>query len=202
MKPLLFMPSPRDIPEVKRLWHLLPYDKFIVKYKPQKEAYDEVKRYFLDYTEYTHIVLCPDDLEIPAYALNILLSSPFETTSGICNIDESQPNVYDIQPLGCDYSREKPLTTKEAFYTKETIPDKQYLEVGHGGSACRVISRSIFDKLSFTGATIAGWWDWQISKDLHKLKISNMVNTTVILFHRRNAQKPVINNGYSFLLKN
>lgn len=208
INPLIFIPSPRDIPSVKRLWHKIPYDKFIVKYKTQIEAYLEVKQYFMTHhTEYTHIVLCPDDLEIQVDTIHRLLNGmainpTYETISGICNIDESQPDVYDIQPLGCDYTRDKPLTTKGAFYEKSTLPkDIQYLEVGHGGSACRIITRNLFSKLSFTGATGDGWWDWQISKELHKLKIPNMVDTSILLYHRRFEQKPITQNGYSFLLK-
>ena len=208
MNPLLFIPSPRDIPAVKKLWRLLPYDKFIVKYKPQIEAYREAKKFFLTHKEYTHIVLCPDDLEIDPIGLNMLLedANSYEIISGYCNLDESHPDIFALQPTGIDYSPDKPRCNYGAWYMKNKNPklptDSRYFAVGHSGCACCVISRRLFKQLSFHGANGTGWYDWQISKDCYSLGVPLMIDLGVFFWHRRSEQKVRSfedTEGYSFL---
>jgi len=200
--PLIGIPSPRDIPQVKKLWHTLPYDKFIVKYKTQIEAYQEIKEYFLTH-DYTHLILCPDDLEVTPEAIEKLSDSAtrYETISGICNIDESQPDVYNIQPKGCSFERNKPDTTKAVWYSSLTLPKEDIIEVGYSGFACQVISKDLMKKVSFLGAREGiGYFDWQFSKECHNLGVPLMVDIGVKLWHRRTEQKPINRDGYSFLI--
>jgi hypothetical protein len=211
INPLLFMPSPRDIPQVKKQWHMLPYDKYIVKYEPQHIAYAQGKQYFLNHPQYTHFVVCADDLVILMEDMETLLEDAerFDVIDALCNIDETQPGTYAIQPLGCKLTGEKPDTSHGAWYmeggAKPILPKGRYLQVGHSGAACRVIKRETFERLAFTGARQGlGWFDYQMSKELTTLKIPIMVDTVVKLYHMRNAETPVKvkeGSGYSFLLK-
>lgn len=197
IKPLLFMPSPRDIPSVKKLWHVLPYDKFIVKYKRQLEAYTEGKEFFMNNLEYTHFVLCPDDLEVHPIDLEILLKNiaehEYETISGICNIDESQENTFAIHPLGVNIELEKPPVQKGQYFMlneKPFLPQNQIIQVGATGFPCQIISRDLMSKISWKGATNGGLgnFDWQFSKDCTKLGVPIMANTEVYMYHRRFEQ--------------
>lgn len=202
MNPLLFIPSPRDIPAVKRWWHTLPYDRLIAKYKPQNTAYIEAKKFFLKNKQYTHLVILADDLEVQPHHLTTLLadSENHPTVSGYCNLAESNPDTYDLQPHA-DLTQDRPHTSHGMFYDKTTLPDKPYLTVEHCGSACRVISRELFEQIRFEGNSTGGWFDWGISQDLKKLDIPNMINLSVFMNHYRETQKPVIdeNGGYTFL---
>ena len=217
INPLLFMPSPRDIPAVKRLWHILPHDKFIVKYTPQQKACTLGKEFFLKHNEYTHFIICCDDLEVTVDGvqqfLDDIIKYNYETISGICNIDETQPNTYAIQPLGCDYSKPHPVVHKGAWYMKDEKPilptGKDIIEVGYAGFPCQVISRKLMKQVSWVGASNGGNFDWQFSKDCHKLGIPIMCDLRVKLWHRRQEQWARVREyktsgfpeGYSFLLK-
>ena len=199
------MPSPRDIPQVKHAWSKLPYDKLIIKYKPQHIAYLEAKQFFLDHAEYDRLVICADDLVIKEKNLENLLSfsDKFKVLDGLCNIDESQPDTYACQPLNCNLKGDKPETRKGAWFSKEHIPklptNNRFLEVGHSGAVCRIIQRETFKKLSFEGGNEnkTGWFDFGMSKELEILKIPIMVDTVTIMEHLRTAQKPINDYGYT-----
>ena len=218
---MLFMPSPRDIPDVKKLWHKLPYDKFIVKYKPQLESYTNGREFFLKHDEYTHLIICPDDLEIHGEGIEQLIEDvekyDYQTISGICNIDESQMDTYAIQPLGsCNYKNNQVAVNYGAWYMKEKkpiIPENNIFEVGHSGFCCQIISRELMKKVSWRGATrtginMEGNFDWQFSRDCNKLGVPIMVDKRVFGYHRRTEQydkakivKTGKINGYSVWIK-
>lgn len=203
------MPSPRDIPDVTKWWHLLPYHKYIVKYKQEHEAYREAQKFFLEHTEYTHFVICPDDLEIPPEQLSQLLFDmmvfDFQTISGYCNLDESMPSYYAIQPLGCNFSLETPDMTFSSWYKEDKepiLPKEDLIEVGHSGFACQVISRELMEKIDWH--ITSGNFDWAFSQQCDLLHIPLMVDTRVKLWHRRKEQHDrvhLIRNGYSYLVK-
>ena len=220
IRPLLMMPSPRDIPDVVKWWPQIQHDKFVVKYKNQITAYTESKKFFLEHPEYTHIIVCPDDLEVTPEGVKQLLDDirdfGYQTISGYCNIDESQPDTYAIQPLGTDMTPDHPNTTKGSWYMKDEKPilplDKFLLQVAHVGFSCQIIERSLFEKVKWIGASGGGLhnFDWQFSKDCQKLDIPIFVDIRVKLWHRRTEQysqaKAVKNrayrtDGYSFLMK-
>jgi len=213
------MPSPRNISDVKKWWPKLPYDKFIVEKKLQLPAYTDAKNYFLDHEEYTHLVVCPDDLEVTPTNLEILLNdvkcSGYRTIAGICNIDESQPDTYAIQPLGTDLTSDHPQVDKGSWYMKNEkpiLPDVKILQVGHCGFSCQFIERELLEKVKWRGASNGGNanFDWQFSKDCHELNIPIFVDTTVKLWHRRKEQWAVAKafkanvsayKGKSYLMK-
>lgn len=196
MNPLIFIPSPRDIPAVKKRWHEIPYDKFIVKYRPQIDAYTEGREFFLNHEEYTHLIMAPDDLEITKEGIEQLIEDvekyDFKIISGICNIDESQRYVYAIQPIGCDFSRPVP-THKGSWYSqydKPVLPVDDIFQVGHSGFCCEIIERSVMEKVSWVGSTNdkKGNFDWQFSHDVTDMNIPIMVDKRVNLYHRRFEQ--------------
>ncbi len=221
INPLICIPSCRDIPAVKKLWHEIPYDKWIEKYKLHWPAYVGIKKFFSENTQYTHMIIYADDLEVTPTDIEILLNdvkrSGYETISGYCNIDESQPDTYAIQPMGCDYSRDGPRVDKGAWYMKNEKPvlptDKTIIEVGHSGFCCQIISRELFNKITIVGKNneVRGNFDWQFSKECHKLGVPLLVDLRVKLWHRRKEQYDRVKEfkqdlkkqqeGYSFLLK-
>ena len=198
------MPSPRDIPRVKQAWSKLNYDKLIVKYKPQWEAYAEAREFFLNHKEYTHLVICADDLVIELDDLDILLewAELYNVMDGVCGIDESQPNTLAIQPIGCNLSGNQPDLQKGAWIERKDT-ESNYQQVGHSGAACRVIDRETFELITFTGGNPNrdGWFDFGMTKELTKLGIPIMVNTSVYMDHLRTAQKPVNEYGYTLWIQ-
>lgn len=219
MNPLIAIPSIRDIPAVKRLWHQIPYDKWIVKDKTHKEAYLDIEEYFEAHHEYDILIIAADDLEITPEGIEMLLDSlttnSLLTVSGYCNVDESSPDTYAVQPIGSqDFTRDSPDTTFGAWYHKDRKPvfptDSRLLRVGFEGFCCQVITRELFDMIDLAGpAEVRGNFDWNFCKQLHSKQIPIIVDTGVKLYHRRFEQMDRVQgflhkpqeNGYSYLLK-
>ena len=73
-------------------------DFSIVKMKPEPEAYKDGRDFFLEHEEYTHLVICPDDLVIYYVPFMKLRRETekydFPNLCGISNLDEDRPNLY------------------------------------------------------------------------------------------------------------
>lgn len=219
MNPLLAIPSIRDIPAIKKLWHTIPYDKFIVKYKSHKEAYKDIQNYFDLHHEYDTLILSSDDLEITPDAVEILLNDiekeSLLTVSGYCNVDDTSLDTYAVQPLGSqDFTREYPDTTFGAWYHKGAKPvfptTNRFLQVGFEGFCCQVITRKLFDMIDLAGTPeVMGNFDWNFCRQCHDMGVPVIVDTTVKLYHRRFEQMDRVvkfkgeatYDGYNYLLK-
>jgi len=206
MNPLLFLPSPRDIPQVKRQWYEIKYDKFIVKYKPEIIAYNEAQYFLYKHKEYTHIIVCSDDIEVYHRNIQQLIDDVeehgYETISGIMNLDESHLNTYAMQN-DCDFTKE--ITTgKGSWIEFEDLPKEDIFRVDHSGFQCQIMERNIFLLPEFE----EGYLDWQLSRICKKIKVPIMVDQRVSLYHRRNEQKDMVKkvkkgeiDGYSYWIQ-
>jgi len=100
MNPLIAIPSPRTIPQVVDALRQVnkEYDLLWLKHMPEYLAYQSMRKQFLDNKDnYTHLVICPDDLLIQKDKLQILLDdydkcldpNELDNTimSGYCNVD-------------------------------------------------------------------------------------------------------------------
>jgi len=213
IKPLLFCPSPRNIPEVIQSWKAIPYDKFIVKNKLEHIAYKEGRDFFLENEKYTHLIICPDDLVLYYNSFYTMLFTvmdyDYSNLSGIANIDESQPDVYCCKPLDVDPTQK----TKGSFYTKETIPQENIFEVGFTGFVCQFIERELMEDLTFTGGCSGGQgcMDLQFTNECKNLGVPQLVDKRATFYHMRMAQYDKLKawkngphedgEGHSFLLK-
>lgn len=188
INPLLFCPSVRNIGEVRQSWADIPHDKYIVRMKLEDEAYRDGRDMFLDNKEYTHLVICPDDLIIDYESFMILKEDVkkynFCNIAGVANIDESQPDVYSCKAVGVD------PTTKEAGSYLEKGDFTGITAVGFTGFACQWIERSLVEQLTFTGACNGGrgCMDLQFTNEMDKLSIDQMVDFSAFFYHMRNAQ--------------
>jgi len=198
MKPLLFMPSPRRIQEVTDSWGYLPYDKFIVKNRLEKEAYQNGRDFFLDTKEYTHLVICPDDVIIDYDSMEILRRDVeeynFNNICGVGMVDE-QSNTYCCKPLGVPFD----ARGVGSYYYKpndklregcKILPD-EITQVGYTGFMIQWLSRDLVKKLSFDGGCEdgKGCMDVKMSMEMKKLNIPYIVEPHAYFTHLRNAQK-------------
>lgn len=205
-KLLLFMPSPRDIPQVKKSWADLPFDKYIVKYTPEPEAYSTLREFFLEHKEYSHFAVCPDDLELNKDMVvglwDAINKYDYPVLSGYSNIDETQPNVYCIMDNMAD--TESPPARGGSFFERNQLPEGRFFKVKHSGFGCQIIRRDVLEKVSWTGACNQGRgnFDWQFSKECYKLGIPIMIDSNALFYHRRRQEKDRIirSGGYSFLI--
>lgn len=208
------MPSVRNIPAVWAHYEKYKYDIHVVKFKPEIQAYTEGRNYFLSH-DYTHWIICPDDLEVPPEKLEVLIDDikkyNYQTVAGFCNLDETNPDTYAIQPTGCDYTARSPQVTFGAWYTKKTLPSGKIIQVGFSGFAAQVISRELVEKIDYMNeqSGVTGNLDWEFAKLCDKLQIPLYVDVGVQLYHRRFEEYDQAKNfaresfnyeGYSFLI--
>lgn len=168
MKPLLFIPSPRDIPEFLDAVSKLHYDKYWVKYRtPEIYAYLEARNYFLTHEEYTHFVLLPDDLIVTEDDVSKLLSyvekdQSLKVVSGFCNIDTT--NLKDYPNICIDEIsdiREKRVYKWITFqqleeHVKTHTLANGLVKVYFSGFPLMVIAREVLEKVKFRNDSVDG----------------------------------------------
>lgn len=213
MNPLLFCPSPRNIPEVIESWKNIPYDKFIVKNKLERRAYREGREYFLDHPEYTHIVICPDDMIVDYDSFvkmeKIIKQKNLDNLAGLSNIDETQVNLFSCKPLGTDPTQ----TGCGTYFSKDSLPKDEVFEVGFTGFACQWIERKLVERLSFDGAcnNNEGCMDLKFTYEMQTLKRKQYVCNGTFFYHMRMAQYHEVmawknrahteDEGFSYLMR-
>ena len=207
IKPLMVCPSPRDIKEVYEALKETGYDRLYAKYYPEKTAYELLRNWFVDHKEYTHLVICPDDLIIKKEHIEALLDnvrkSDYPVISGMCNVDQGDNKDF----LNVTYNLPHP---------KRTVPEKnvigwRYYHWVHkntkfpnkltpflfSGFACMVIRRDIMEKIRFTDdaiqngtpSLITGAIDVMFANVCAILKIPQIVDTTVIMEHLKGKER-------------
>lgn len=98
IKPLLFSPSPRDIKTVFAHLKETGFPRLYSKYFPEKMAYNLAREWFLKHEEYTHFVICPDDLIVKKEHIESLIQdleeNDYPVLSGVCNVDKAKNKDY------------------------------------------------------------------------------------------------------------
>lgn len=92
MEFLIFIPSPRDIPEIQQALDKIDFiDKFYVKYTKEYPAYQKAQEFFLENDHYSHILICPDDLLIEKEHIIQLIADTMQynypVIGGLCQVD-------------------------------------------------------------------------------------------------------------------
>lgn len=95
MKPLIFIPSPRDLPEFIEATTKIKYDKLWSKYYNEDDAYRLGRYWFSEHPEYTHFVVLPDDLIVTNDDIEQLMNDAAlcDVVSGWCR-NTIRKNLY------------------------------------------------------------------------------------------------------------
>ena len=184
-KPLLFIPSPRDILEFNEATSKLNIDKLWMKYYPQEEAYTKARQWFLEDDHYSHLIILPDDLTVNQNILDILLADTEEyniisgwTPNTINDNGESDSNI-SVAHLPPD----PPLRNLyHELHFESLVFMEHVLKVGvpiipvkHQGFALTVLHKTIVKKVPFR--TSAGCCvDSCLSLDLNRMEIPQFVD--------------------------
>lgn len=165
MKPLVFIPSPRDIPEFLEAVDKIKLDKYWVKYtRPEVYAYIHAQSFFLNNREYTHLVILPDDLLVTPSDLEKLLhhAKTVKIVSGFCNIDTTDLKDYaNICVKEVHAKRDKRQYTWMTFdeFTKYSDKYKEkngLVKVQFSGFPLMVLERSVLEKVWFRNDSRCG----------------------------------------------
>lgn len=151
MRLLLAMPSPRDIDDVIRAWENLPDDQLHVKYFKEWSAYQQIRNFFLDHIEYTHLAICPDDLVITPKDLDYLKDDiekfDFPVVSGMSNVNMDKPDLMNVM-IGSIPA--KMAQNRTPFAWNKFRDFKQDLtKVLFSGFPLMIIRRDIVEKIDF-----------------------------------------------------
>lgn len=207
INPLLCSPSPRDIPEVYQELKQTGYDRLYAKYYPEKTAYELMRKYFVDHQEYSHLVICPDDLIIKKEHIDRLIEdlqkNDYAILSGVCNVDQGANKDY----LNITYNLPHPI---------RTIPERKQLGWRHyhwvhkdepftvniqpflfSGFAAMFFRRDVMERYKFTDdaaqngtpSLITGAIDVMMANVCAIERIPQMVDTTVRMEHLKGKER-------------
>lgn len=161
IRPLLVCPSPRDIREVYEALKETGHDRLYAKYYPEKTAYNLLRDWFLDHEEYTHLVICPDDLIIKKEHIDKLLDilenkHDYPVLSGCCNVDQGENKDF----LNLTYNLPHPKRTVPEknvvgwryyhWIHKDTKFPSDLIQVPFSGFAAMFIRRDVVKRYKFT----------------------------------------------------
>jgi len=201
VKPLLCSPSPRDIKNVYQTLKETGYPRLYAKYYPEKTAYNLLRQWFLDHEEYTHMVICPDDLLINKEHIDNLIKTieekDYPILSGVCNVDNNdnkdQLNITSNLPHPTRKVPERMQVgwRHYAWVPKNTRFENPIIRPAFAGFACMFLSRDILKKIRFiddakyngTPELITGAIDVMFANTCAILDIPIMVDTRIRMKH-------------------
>lgn len=193
IKPLLVILSPRDIQAVKEAYDKIDYvDKLWIKYYEPIEAYAIAESFFLDYPEYTHIIINCDDA-IPQYEHIAMLIADikkydFPAIAGCCTVDKTSNDMRLSFGLS-DFRGQSPHhQVPNEFRTLNGI-----VRCWWQGMAYGVIRRDLLEKTGLKGLqNLACNQDLQFSLNLIKLCIPQYIDVRCYMIHARGIGKSFV----------
>lgn len=156
IKPLIASPSPRDIPQVREALGFLSHvDKLLVKYLPEREAYTIIRSYFLEHEQYTHLIICPDDLVVSVKThqqlqFDLEENRHIRVLSGVCNIN-SEP-AYAGKVNAVRSHRINPIRDQRKYdwlYENDYDPQRPIIPILFAGFAYMWIEREVVERVPF-----------------------------------------------------
>ena len=221
--PLVFIPSVRDLPEIKEAVDKLPYSTLWVKYMNQDQAYTIGRNLFLNLGkhDYTHLIIVPDDLIVTEDQIEQLFDdSEYHVISGWCVHGKTKDprvgldtnlsyHLFTGEPSKGEYEDYKHITVEEVnrILNDPGPTDHPIKEVKFSGFAPTIIPRIIVDLIPFRtseGCCV----DSCFAQDLDKKGIPQFVDFRVktielkasdldIYGHLGKKQPDIILNGSS-----
>jgi hypothetical protein len=193
VKPLIFIPSPRDISLFKQSVALLDkYDRYWVKYLPENEAYSRARTKFLN-ENYTHLVILPDDLIVTSQQVEMIVEdvkrNDYAVISGITNVDIREKNrgkycVSKDRPLLDNLTEDSYHWLTEEERQQHLLYNQPIIEVMHVGFPLTFIRKDIVQKIQFKVLPkYSCCIDVQFCLDCYLLGIPIFVDLRVVGYH-------------------
>lgn len=151
MKLLLAAPSPRNIKEVQDEWDKINEDMLIVKHYQEYDAYQIIRNFFLEHTEYTHLAICPDDLIVTQKDVNILKRDikkhDYAVITGLCNVEHGDDSCYNV--IVSDLPNLIHRQRSWRGFAKEGELTETITKVLFAGFALEIIRRDVIEMIDF-----------------------------------------------------
>lgn len=175
--PLICSPSPRDIPNFTDAISKIPCDRFFAKYYPEPEAYKILRDFFLASTEYTHMILTPDDLIVTPKDYEILSKDieefDYPVLAGVCNMSYGSK----------DYLTASVLNPHRRFTPDELFNGDTIKQVEFDGFAFSFIRRDVVEKIEFNGESR---FDYDFALQCRDLGVPMHVDVRANMIHLAN----------------
>jgi len=104
INPLLVYLRPKDIPIVLENLDTIPCDKLYINYYPYPHPHRIARDYFLAHPEYTHLLICTNDLVVTKQDYDKMLENivnypMLDVMCGVCNVDgDQEKDFWNICP--------------------------------------------------------------------------------------------------------
>jgi hypothetical protein len=182
IRPLLCSASPRDIHDFQEAIAKIPCDKLFAKYHTEREAYRVLRKMFLGAKQYTHMILCPDDLIVTPKDYEILLKDveefDYPIIAGTCNLVYGESRYI----TGKTVSPKLELYTPEELFSGEPIKLCEF-----DGFAFSFIRRDIVKQIEFHSKRyMSTAFDNAFALDCHERGIPMRVDTRAKMLHLAN----------------
>lgn len=204
---LLCAPSPRDIKEVYNELKKCPYDRLYAKYFPELQAYNLMRQFFISHQEYTHMVICPDDLIIKKSNVEklvaLLKEKDYDILAGVCNVDLGENkdllNITKNLPHPTRSVPERGVVGWRHYdwVRRDDRFEENIITVPFSGFACQAISRRVLEKHKFQDDSnfnaqkgmMTGAIDVMFSNQMAFAKIKQHVDLTNRMKHLKLATR-------------
>jgi len=205
LKPLWIIAQPRNIQFLLQEFRKIDFvDKIFVKYHRDMAFYDFANTYFRDHSDYTHLILCPDDLQVNIGGIIRLLRDINEEDYPVLAGVSNYCNVWQTPDLVCTYCRsqrphqytnvcfeptwvdEKTNWTHYPFVTLEFLNENRGIHrVAFQGFSPVIVRRDIALKIPFrpVSDTFLGCQDIAFSADCNRLGVDQYADFHVFFQH-------------------
>jgi len=149
VRPLIAIPSPRDIPDFAEATAKLPCDKLWIKYHNEREAYRVMRKLFLGAKVYDYLCILPDDLIATPHDYEILVKDieqfNFPLIAGTCNLLYGDKRYITCKKLPLSYMNSAMfLMPPEELFAGDSIKQVEF-----DGFAFTFIRRDIVKQIEF-----------------------------------------------------
>lgn len=146
--PLLVYWRPKDLPEVLKGLETIPCDKLFINYFPYPYPQRITNNFFRKHTEYTHLIIIPNDLVCDVSHYNKIKShiekNDFEVICGVAPVDTGKRKDYwcvTVNLPSLDYD-----SRRYYWLSKNRYPNT-LIQVPFAGHPFMTLKRSVLDKI-------------------------------------------------------
>lgn len=161
------------------------YDKLWVRNMSQAMAYNQLRLWFLDHTEYTHMILLIDDVIVTQEEFNILRhdveESDYPVIGGIGNVSYERLEEYSPCLTVMPGTEEETYKFMKKSEVEDFIKRGEYIkQVKFEGFSLTFIRRDVIEQVEFRGTNSL---DLYFAMDCEEKGIPTYVDFRAKLFH-------------------
>ena len=204
IKPLLVYFKAAIYPDILNELKKIPCDKLILEYYPYPHPHDIARDFFLEHTEYTHLIIHPQDLLVTREDYDNLIfdliENDYPVLSGVCNVERPPHRLSGVMNCCIKCPNRNRDNRKYNWIPFASMPNSLGLmKVGFMGFAFTFIKRNVIERRLIDGEFIFKGCDGkEIYPDLNfcngckELDIPIIVDTHVQLVHYANHKPSLI----------